>query len=47
MKLGREQFLVPAGVESELVVRNHVGAALRRGFTQAWDHLQTRGDAWH
>ena len=32
---------------SDQALFDEIEAILRRVFTQAWDHLQTRGNAWH
>jgi len=32
---------------SDQALFDEIESILRRVFTQAWDHLQTRGDAWH
>ena len=32
---------------SDQAVFDEIEAILRRVFTEAWDHLQTRGNAWH
>jgi hypothetical protein len=32
---------------SDQALFDEIESILRRVFTRAWDHLQTRGDAWH